>query len=286
MEEPIRGTSSKASKFASDKDIISSMPENVITNIMDRLEIEEAVSTGILSRDWRLKWTLLTRLVFDSDFFERLSYFNDEACYGRIIISRLLLHLKGSLTKFVLDVSDESYFEDISSWVMFLSRNGIEEFILGNLHTIPLKLPTHFFSFMKLKHLELYNCCICPMPGFSGFPNLLSLTLSAVSFESYQCGEFLTRSPLLEVLIISHDSLTGVMQHVELAKLENLKVLRFSLCKLESMGTITRSNIVHLVGEFSKLQELALDFLGCKELKLERMSKPPCPALRLLTYGT
>nr|XP_043609158.1 F-box/FBD/LRR-repeat protein At1g13570-like [Erigeron canadensis] len=266
MTEPIQGLSSKASKFQSDKDIISSMPENVITNIMDRLEIEEAVRTSILSRGWRLKWTLLTRIVFNSDFFERLSDSNHETYYGRIIISRLLLQLKGALTKFFLNVTEESYYEDINSWVMFLSTKGIEDFTLQSWHGIPLKLPTHFFSCLKLKRVELTNCCIRPIPGFSGFPNLLSLSLYSVTFESYQCGEFLTWSPLLEVLVISEDSITGVVQHVELAKLENLKVLCLPLCKLDSMGMITSSSIFQLMGDFSKLQELTLVFTDCKML--------------------
>nr|GEU78759.1 copia protein [Tanacetum cinerariifolium] len=65
----------KASKYEAEA-FISSMPDNVITNILDRLPTDDAVRTDILSRDWS-KWTLLTQLVFDEKFFN-LSLESDE----------------------------------------------------------------------------------------------------------------------------------------------------------------------------------------------------------------
>lgn len=47
------------------EDVIGSMPDDVITNIMDLLPIQDAVGTSILSRNWRIKCTLLSQLVFD-----------------------------------------------------------------------------------------------------------------------------------------------------------------------------------------------------------------------------
>ncbi|GJY74043.1 putative F-box-like domain superfamily protein [Tanacetum coccineum] len=48
------------------------MPDNVITNILDRLPVRDAVKTDVLSKNWKFKWTLLTHLIFDEDFFRYL----------------------------------------------------------------------------------------------------------------------------------------------------------------------------------------------------------------------
>ena len=50
------------------EDFISGMPENVITDILDRLPIQNAVGTSILSRNWRFKWNMLTQLKFYKEF--------------------------------------------------------------------------------------------------------------------------------------------------------------------------------------------------------------------------
>ncbi|GJX12712.1 F-box/FBD/LRR-repeat protein-like protein [Tanacetum coccineum] len=112
----------KASKFASE-DVFDRLPDNVMTNILDCLPIQEAVRTGILSKNWRLKWTMLTQLVFDEDFLEYLEEKGERKYYGRII-SRLLINLKGAITKFDLLIPYESNdyavdVQDINNWVIF-----------------------------------------------------------------------------------------------------------------------------------------------------------------------
>ena len=261
--EHVRG-SSKASKFAQ-KDVISRMPDEVITHILQCLPLQDAVKTGILSSYWRSKWTMITQLVFDEDFYEYLQEKEKETYYGRII-SRLLLHLKGAITKFDLYIPVENNVldaEDINNWVMFLSRKGIKEFTLINMPETPLNLHTYLFSCQKLKHLKLYNCYFCPMSSFHGFPNLLSLDLCEVTFEGYRCGEFLTRCPLLEILKLSNNT-PGEIKLVEIAKLENLNVLSLPLLELDNMSMLTSSTISRLTGLFPKLQELTLDFLDCR----------------------
>ena len=54
-------------------DYISNMPDNVTTNIMNRLPLKDAVRTGILARSLRFKWTLLTDVIVDEDLFYYLT---------------------------------------------------------------------------------------------------------------------------------------------------------------------------------------------------------------------
>ncbi|KAJ0823182.1 putative F-box domain, leucine-rich repeat domain superfamily, F-box-like domain superfamily [Helianthus annuus] len=67
-----------ALKASKTEDVISSMPEDVVTHILDRLPVQDAVKTSILSRNWRFKWTMLSQLVFDDNFFDYLTKTNGE----------------------------------------------------------------------------------------------------------------------------------------------------------------------------------------------------------------
>ncbi|KAM0047804.1 putative F-box domain, leucine-rich repeat domain superfamily, F-box-like domain superfamily [Helianthus debilis subsp. tardiflorus] len=251
----------EASEFAPE-DYISTMPDNVITSILHRLPLQDAVRTGILSRNWRFKWTMLTQLKFNEEFFVYLMKTKGENSLGKIV-SRLLLHLNGAVTKSVL-VPALLDVEDIHHLILFLSRKGIKDLTITDWSKPQVKLPTHLFSCLELKRLNIYGFCFHPPPGFHGFPNLLSLELRGVQYGGSDLGEFLTRCPLLEILDLGYLSYTGNMKLVEIAKLVNLKILSLSLCHLETTTTISPCNVFELVGFLPKLQELGLDFQDCR----------------------
>ncbi|XP_071716255.1 F-box/FBD/LRR-repeat protein At1g13570-like [Rutidosis leptorrhynchoides] len=255
-----------ASELASE-DIISRLPENVITHILDFLPIQYAVRTSILSRNWRFKWTLLRHVVFDEKFFEFLQVLGGENWYDESIINRLLLHLKGCITKFHLYIPNDKVLDvmDVNHWVMILSRKGIKELYLTNMRATPIMLSTHLFSCVELERLVLRNCYLYPAPTFCGFPNLLSLELYRVAFENGNFGELIAQCPLLEFLKVYYCDPIGKVKLDEIAKLKNLKCLSFPLCKLDNIA-ITCSSVFHLLGHLSKLHELYLDLRMCKFL--------------------
>ncbi|KAJ0462208.1 F-box/FBD/LRR-repeat protein At1g13570 [Helianthus annuus] len=252
----------KASEFAP-QDFISNMPDNVVTNILDRLPVQLALRTSILSRNWRFKWTMLTQLVFDDNFFEYLTKTSAENNHGGII-SRLLLNVKGGIEKFVFfmpKVIDNNDVENINHWILFLSRKRIKDITLTNTNVFfPLKLPTYFFSCLELKHLKLTRCWLHPPHNFHGFPNLLSLQLCLVQFESSELGEILTRCPSLEILDMRFFFYACKVKLVDIVKAKNLKMLSLSVCNIDAVA-ISSSTIFELVGFLPKLQDLDLDFL-------------------------
>jgi hypothetical protein len=79
----------RTSNYASEEHI-GKIPNNVITNILNRLPLKEAVRNSTLARHWRFKWCLLTDVIVDEDFF----YFLTSKFHGNDI-TRLLLNLKG-----------------------------------------------------------------------------------------------------------------------------------------------------------------------------------------------
>nr|GEX90426.1 hypothetical protein [Tanacetum cinerariifolium] len=267
--EQVHGTH-KASKLEPG-DIISNMPENVITNILDHLPLKDAVKTDILSKFWRFKYTMLTHLVFDEIFYDDLP---DKYKRKMVkIISRLLLHFKGPITRFVLYIpcendDDSLDVEDVDHWVLFLSRNGIKDLTLICSYDGPLELPTQLYSCRELKHLKLYNFCFHPSPSFHVFPNLLTLHLISATFENYTFGEFIVQCPFLEILSNLDDEYcsTGEVELVEIskAKLGNLKVLSWSLGSSDMPTTMIKSSSIFQLAIHPKLQELDLRFWSCK----------------------
>ncbi|PWA40977.1 F-box domain, FBD domain, Leucine-rich repeat domain, L domain-like protein [Artemisia annua] len=240
---------STASQVAPEEDVISSMPDIVISNILDRLPIQEAVRTGILSKEWRYKWKILSQLDFDMDFHRFLQDKGKEMYYKRII-SRMLLLLKGSIKKFSLCIVEECHSvmdaEDINNWIIFLTENGLKQLTL--IYVDPpvqrLRLTSHIFSCRELTHMELYHCSLHPTSDFYGFPNLVHLDLASVWFEeTYTCGKFLSRCPNLEILGLHF--FTRV-EELELAQLVKLRELSLDLPYCEFLADAKRSVLTAL----------------------------------------
>ncbi|XP_076885274.1 F-box/FBD/LRR-repeat protein At1g13570-like isoform X2 [Bidens hawaiensis] len=264
--EPIQGRREK-SMFApeEEEDFISTMPDNVLTNILDRLPLQNAARTSILARKWRFKWTLLiSQLVFDEDFFSYLRFTKAEN--PKRVIGRILLQLRGTITKCVLEVYDDELVvnkdKDVIHWISFLSRKEIKDLTLEHCNETPYKLPTHLFSCLELRHLKLRDCRFNPPPTFHGFPNPLSLEVYGPDSE---LGGVITLCPLLEILKLDNVYKSCKVKLDEIARLENLKILSLSLRNLDTtMNFSTSSTIIELLGSLPKLQELELNFLGCK----------------------
>ncbi|PWA87359.1 leucine-rich repeat domain, L domain-like protein [Artemisia annua] len=151
---------------------------------------------------------------------------------------------------------------------MFLSKIGIKDLTLKNIPQQFIKLPTHLFSCLELKHLKLHYCIFRPSHSYCGFPNLLSLKLNAVRFQDYQCGELIAQCPLLEVLKITNHETGCEVKLAEIAKLENLKKLSLWLSLLDKTTMIRSPTIFEQICLLlPKLEGLSLDYRNCKLLE-------------------
>ncbi|KAK9058718.1 hypothetical protein SSX86_023560 [Deinandra increscens subsp. villosa] len=254
----------KTSKFEPE-DVLSNIPDIAITNILDRLSLQDAVRTCVLSRNWRFKWTMLSELVFDDTFFE---YLQKRELKNSLVISRILLHLRGVITKFVLSIENKFAYdvlddEDIHHCILFLSTKGIKDLTLKFRDDTPVKLPTHLFSCLELEHLNLHNCHFQshPPPNFHGFPNLLSFELRVRFQENSELVKLFTWCPLLEILKLDNFNSHGKVKLVEIAKLKNLKLLSLTSCDFADANIKSSSTIFELLGSLPKLQEFDLCFL-------------------------
>ncbi|KAJ0837873.1 putative F-box domain, FBD domain, leucine-rich repeat domain superfamily [Helianthus annuus] len=248
--EVIQGTH-KAPKFAP-QDFISSMPDIVVNNILDRLPFGDVVRTSVLSRTWRFKWTMINQLVLDVDFFDSIETEEDED------------EDEEEEDDDDEDEDDISDADDMDNWILFLSRRGLKDLTLMSWDANPLELPACLFSCVELKHLKLRNCSFSLPPTFRGFPNLLSLDLCVEFEDNTQLGEFFTRCPLLEKLTMDDLFEMDKVNIVEIAKQENLKIVSLKFHDSDDETATSSSNIFELVGSLPKLQELHLDFEECQ----------------------
>ncbi|XP_071713051.1 F-box/FBD/LRR-repeat protein At1g13570-like [Rutidosis leptorrhynchoides] len=260
----------KVSKLSTKDDIICSMPDIVITHILNRMPIIDGVRTSILARNSRYKWTMITQLVFGLEFDDHttgLDYYGyQDKWYDEGSISRLFIHLKGPITKVIICVPHGKVLnvENFYHWVLFLSRKGIMEFTFMNMDDNSIKLPTHIFSCLELTHLKLDNCHFPAAPTtFGCFPNLLSLELDSVTFSSGFHLIF-TPCPVVEILKIdNYYAKLSKVKLVEIAKFKNLRKLSLHFRSLDCTP-ITSSLIISLGDCFPKLQKLFLSFQDCK----------------------
>ncbi|PWA66203.1 F-box domain, Leucine-rich repeat domain, L domain-like protein [Artemisia annua] len=248
-------------------DYISNMPENVISNILNRLPLTEAVTTSILAKNWRFKWTLLTDVILDEDFF----YFLKSKFEG-MHVTRLLLQLKGPIRRFVFSVEpkplfakDNFNYEEIHAWLLLLGQQGIEELLIHNWYSEPVTLPTQMYTRLELKHLKLHWCTLPSLVSFEGFPNLLTLELLSVKFLTGTIWDFIAGCPSVESLKINRTD-SKEMRLLDIARPGNLKKLYLSFSLLNQVTTMTTYNISQL-SSLPKLESLTLDFQECKLLE-------------------
>ncbi|KAK4434310.1 F-box/FBD/LRR-repeat protein [Sesamum alatum] len=178
-------------------DIISSLPCEVIDNILKYLPLFDAVRTSTLSREWRYKWVTIPHLIFDSTCMGNLLW-----KYNAVsIIDKILLLHKGSITKFTLTFADSKICPHIDNWLCFLSK--CEELTLcfdcsGSYPMISQLL----FTLDQLTHLYLVHGELMPPPIFKGFERLVRLNLVNVSMAAGDFKSFICKCPMLEYVMV------------------------------------------------------------------------------------
>ncbi|KAF8407764.1 hypothetical protein HHK36_006900 [Tetracentron sinense] len=180
-------------------DIISNLPEHVMVMILVHLPIKDAVRTCVLSRKWRYIWPTIPELVFDESN-------NPCSNVDKFVnfIDRVLLVHKGPIHKFYLNTYLQNY-SVISSWMLFLSRNGVKDLTLSSLgesDESQYEVPSSLFSCETLCYLNLSCFILKPPPMFNGFGNLKSLSLGNVTLTDEVLERMIFTCTVLERLVL------------------------------------------------------------------------------------
>ncbi|GJV99317.1 F-box/FBD/LRR-repeat protein [Tanacetum coccineum] len=190
-------------------DILSTLPENIIDDILTRMPIRDAVRTSILSRKWRFCWTSISKLVFD-DKLVKVSPKSKQLKKYKLVsaIFHVLLRHTGSILEFNIDVGELEMYSELDQIIYYLSKsNSVKKLSFEISKNYRYKLPSLFFSLQGLKSLELLNCGFEPPLTFNGFSRLKRVKFIHVEMNSKTLQQFLSNCPLLQtVLLFGHGS--------------------------------------------------------------------------------
>ncbi|XP_016439210.1 F-box/FBD/LRR-repeat protein At1g13570 [Nicotiana tabacum] len=184
-------------------DVLSNLPEYVIDSILMCLPFKDAVRTSVLSNNWRYKWCGLPELTLDEAVWTTKKNLFFHTAEITKIISHILIFHAGAITKFILCVPKSRSCHMIDDLIYFLSKNGIQHFVLElPFRDDPHKLPSSFFKCLQLRHLTLQKCLVIPPPAFKGFDRLIRLELCEVTISSELLGSLISHCLLLEHLVL------------------------------------------------------------------------------------
>ncbi|XP_042752820.1 F-box/FBD/LRR-repeat protein At1g13570 [Lactuca sativa] len=289
-------------KFGRDR--ISNLPEHLIASIIERLPIQDAVSTCIISKKWRYIWTEMRELVFDNQFSNKFAKneafgrngfiriikqvltlskgpilkFSKNGAFGSnefiSIINQVLTLHKGPILKFHLHIPNIflDSFEEVDQLMLLLSRTGVKELILDSSNRC-YELPSYVFSCLELTKLILYNCFFKPPLKFEGFLNLEELILRDIDFGANLCR---TKINLPQLKNLSLAYCTNVYKFK--IKATNLFRLAITACPDAILATMLSN---------SKVKRFCIDAQFLKTLTPENIPKwlqQPDNSLRYLWF--
>ncbi|XP_071720882.1 F-box/FBD/LRR-repeat protein At1g13570-like [Rutidosis leptorrhynchoides] len=186
-------------------DRVSNFPENLIDSILEKLPIQDAVRTNVLSKNWEYKWTSMRSLVLDKHFSEK---FAKNGAFGHngfiTILNQIFNYLKGPILKLHLHIPNMALdsFQEVDQWILSFSRDGvIRELVLTNSNQ-RYQLPCCIFCCLELRKLKLGNCIIKPPLEFQGFIYLENLSFKNIEFGANLNGTIINL-PQLKKLKLS-----------------------------------------------------------------------------------
>jgi len=203
-------------------DRISNLPWNVLDIILGKLPITDAVRTSVLAKGWRYKWLSQSEFVLDSnEFSESLDYRDDGWDSISSVVNNFLLNHSDCIKKFVLKTYCASHYSDVYQWIHFLSKEGIEIFMLEEYGNEFFMMSSHLFSFKQLKGLFLGSCVLRIPPTFGKFNFLWELLLRDVAMSDEDLEHLIIACPALERLTLLS---IGGLNHLKI-RAPNLKCL-------------------------------------------------------------
>lgn len=168
---------------------LSGLPEEILHKILGLLPTRTAVSTSLISNDWRSRFHWIRKLKFR---YPHVRLDNpDPAIDARFVdfVNRVLaVRLASDLEKFSLTLTREIEEAHINAWIAYALERGVKHLkiaILELVGELDYELPQGIFAARTLVRLKIsasyFN--IIPLEGLVvDLPNLKSLHLDSIAF--------------------------------------------------------------------------------------------------------
>lgn len=218
----------KHKKYEIDRDIISNLPENVLTHILSFLPTKYVVRTSVLSTKWKDTWTKVTNLHLDDELLSSRKNMTRRA-YFMNFVDRILLHLKNSkIQSFYLSCDNYSDASRVSAWISAVIKRQVQKLDI-KYRKEEFVVPRCVFGSDSLRKLKLVAKCIIKVSA-SCFSRLEIVDLSGVTFLNTcfpNTEEITLTFPVLKVLTLCSTKLLNV-------KVVNLNVPALHSCDLNA----------------------------------------------------
>lgn len=167
-------------------DIISTLPDHIVSHILSFLPTKFAISTTILSKRWASPYKSLTSLNFNDEYvdnkdaFLRFRCFVDKVTFYHPFIKTFILECSSKHWEDGFDIEGlitgekRHHVENLQISCISLSISNVERWI---------QLTTSVFKFPKLVVLKLTYCHVVGNIDFS-LPSLKTLHLNDVHFKN------------------------------------------------------------------------------------------------------
>ncbi|GLJ07206.1 hypothetical protein SUGI_0061580 [Cryptomeria japonica] len=236
-------------------DAFYTLPDSLLSFILSKIPIKDAVKSSILSKRWRFLYTQMPELTFsphlvlgpDCPSLNPLLVSSAEH-----IISNILLLHSHNLEAFHLrnngfDHNHRRFSrENVCKWVEYASLCNVQHLTLFD-HYVPALFdervderhcalketpPPAFFSCSRLITLYLCDYVLTSIPiDFVGFPHLISCRLEDVQLTDESLISFISLCPLLQKLEIIRDDWLGnviifspTIEHLYVQRVKSLSV--------------------------------------------------------------
>ncbi|KAL5727014.1 hypothetical protein ACHQM5_000250 [Ranunculus cassubicifolius] len=173
-------------------DRISFLPDGIILQILSYLKVQEAVSTCVLSKQWRYQWTFIPNLCFDFDFYTESHMQALDQCIKQ--------YQGQELQKFYVETVWKAELDMIHRWLDFAVERNVKDLtIQGKWFTVPEAL----FSCQRLQSLA-FICCYLHRPSdIKCFDSLRHLSLYNVKDYDGAVDSILSKCHRLKTLLLS-----------------------------------------------------------------------------------
>ncbi|XP_058740944.1 F-box/FBD/LRR-repeat protein At5g22660-like [Vicia villosa] len=177
------------------EDIISKLPDSLITHILSLLPTKDAVRTSVLSKRWIENWTLITKIDFNDTVFyirKRKKSRGKQSFINFVYRTLVLTKLYRTVESLSLFLTNNEYDATmVNTWISSILNRRVKKLHICTNFEVPFSpltchsLFNHSYNLEELE-LEMYYCTIkVPSPpsyGFFSFGNLKVLKLYGIIF--------------------------------------------------------------------------------------------------------
>ncbi|CAL9219019.1 unnamed protein product [Arabidopsis halleri] len=226
-------------------DKLSQLPDELLVKVLSFLPTKDAVSTSILSMQWKSLWMWLPKLEFDYSCYS----VSRGQGLARFISLNLPVHkapaIESLSLKFRYGINGSIEPEDIHFWVSLAIYKNVRElclklFYFGERQT---KLPSSLYNCESLVILTLKDEILVDVPGTVCLPSLKTLFLRRVTYsDENSLHRLLSNCPVLEDLVVERDEVDNLGKMSVIVKSLQRLTLKMSIaCDLDGLMMNTPS---------------------------------------------